>query len=254
MNMLIMRTKYFFAAVVSVLLFMSGCTEQQEYELLSGDLVGYVRLFKASQYEISNRAGVTVTADNGVRQVSVTTDEEGRYIFAGLETGSYNIFFSKDGYCQHMKAGVQFVGGDVPAYSSTVSLYSLPEMTISNLILEEVIGADDYTYLEVRFSSSGETDAPFAHCRYYLAKGRDVSFKNYTLTGYRAYGRLYVSVMFGLSLDKKEYPAGSEISIVICPASDDKNSYIDPATGMKIFTSLSTSNATNVLTVTLPVK
>lgn len=249
-----MKANYIAAVMFTVILALPGCTENQEYELLTGDMIGYVRVLSTAQTEVDDREGVTVTADNGVRLITVTTDESGRYIISGMKTGSYNLTYSKPGYCKYMKPSVQFIGGDAPYNPGRIDLYALPDMSISNLILADISPMEYDVFLQLQYTTTGQVAGGTRYARYYMGKGRDVSYMNYLSTGYLPTSSTPGTRTLTWLLEREEYPVGSEVSFIIYPAAEYNKLYYDAETGLAIYTSINPAGASNILTITVPAK
>jgi hypothetical protein len=124
-------TKLFLALLVAVSIF-SSCTKDNNSNdgILSGDLIGYVKLYEVDGTALANNSGVTVAVEG--RNISATTDSTGRYVFTGLRTGTYNLTFTKSGYGTGKEIGYQFVGGG-KVFHETSSISKIPSFKITKL-------------------------------------------------------------------------------------------------------------------------
>ena len=81
---------------------------------LSGSMEGFVSLYDAAGSKIlSNLKGDTLLLTNNSTNAvtKTTTDSTGKYMFANLTTGNYNLTTTKMGYGTLLAQNIQFVGG-----------------------------------------------------------------------------------------------------------------------------------------------
>jgi hypothetical protein len=81
--------------------------------------------------------GVTVTATSPalqVKQVSVTTDAEGRYVLLDLPRGTYQLDFDLAGFQSYRRTGLELSAGFAARVNATLSIGSLAEtITVSGV-------------------------------------------------------------------------------------------------------------------------
>lgn len=99
---------------------------------LTGSLVGFVRPVGEDGDQLS-KAGVVVTVTNVTPQLTQTTDATGRYEFANLRNGTYNLTYTRPGLGLYKVFGFGHVGGEQPSFVGTTFLSQISSTTVTNL-------------------------------------------------------------------------------------------------------------------------
>jgi hypothetical protein len=240
-----------FSILLPVLLFLNACEKDVEYKGLTGQLIGYVRLYDKSDNPIRDYSGIKVSAEGSHPQIEALTDKNGQFILDDLKSGTYNIVYDKEGYCQHKIASVQFVGGNRPTGIYPVSLYKESDVEIDSVSVESYWWYHSYKYL-VSAKLTGITEEDnYTHLVYYLNNNPDVSSENYMDVGFEYVSSSSNDIRFENQVDTLKYPVGSEVYMVMYHAKDRYNYYIDMKTGLEIYTSINKDKPSDVVSFTV---
>lgn len=234
-----------------ILLLNIACEKDTEYEVLSGQLIGYVTLYDNDRAQVSDNSGVEIIIEGSNPQIKASTDEKGQFKIDNLKSGIYNIVFNKEGYCQHKIISFQFVGGNKPATIYQTSLYSQSNLQIDSLELTDL--KSQYTVVfRITAKVSNQNENTYSYCRYYMSNEPDISYKKYISTdiAYSFSGNEDLS--FCLQIDTLKYPIGSELYLIMYPASEWYQYYTDLNTGNEIYTSINISKPSEVVNITIP--
>lgn len=234
-----------------ILLLTIACEKVTEYEVLSGQLIGYVTLYDNNRNKLTDHSGVEIIVEGSNPQIKASTNENGQFIIDNLKSGIYNIVFYKEGYCQHKIISYQFVGGNKPATINQTSLFGQSNLQINSLELTEL----EYQYtvvFTVKAKVSGQIENTNSICRYFLSNEPDISYRNYISTNvvYKYTGNEEIS--FNLQIDTLKFPVGSELYMIMYPASEVNQYYTDINTGNKIYTSININKPSTVANITIP--
>ncbi len=217
---------------------------------LTGDLVGTVIPVEANGGFASDRSGVAVSVEG--RSAVAVSDAQGRYTFAGLPTGTYNITFSKSGYGQSRLMGYQFVGGGT-TIATTAYICKAPSYGISNL----TIGAPSTSSVPITVSFN-DGGSGYRRVMYFLGRSSSISsdpanydgvfwiVSNVSLGTYSTSWSISTFRNYGFS-------TGSTVYVRVYTGTESNNSsgYTDLNTGRFQYTNLS-SQASNVASFVLP--
>ena len=137
-----MKRTIFIVFLASGLLF--SCTKEALVPDLEGSLTGYVYTFDEFANMLPDRSGVLVAA-RGLKGYVTFTDQNGRFEFRNLPTGTYQLKFSKEGFGTLIQEGIKHLGGTPTTLglsfagsvnSSAFFIYQIPETEISDLRIE----------------------------------------------------------------------------------------------------------------------
>lgn len=120
-----MKLKSFKCILILLLVTFTGltsCKKEIIYEWPKGDLKGRVKLADYSDNSI-DFTDVLITLQGAGFSRDEHPDAEGMFNFKDVETGVYDIIFTKPGYETYKELGFQFMGGKVPMYMNPVTLY-----------------------------------------------------------------------------------------------------------------------------------
>src|SRR5574339_543875 len=98
---------------LTALILLLGCTEENQHTSLSGTLIGYINSFDRNGNKLAVQSNVLVRIEGRNETLSLTTDGAGKFE-TNLQTGTYDILLSKDGFGTHKMVGVSFIGGENP--------------------------------------------------------------------------------------------------------------------------------------------
>ncbi len=237
--------------IASIVIFTTACEWSEEYDLLSGQLTGYV-----SFYGESDNSGTEVIIQGSNRHIKAITDESGKFVIDDLESGTYNIIFNKEGFYQYMIMGYGFVGGAVPASIRTIPLYRELDMEIDSMELTDM-GMIYSVRLEVTARVSGK-DYNNLRCRCFLGDSPGVSYTDYIESfvsgNYIVSGNDIHTISFDFKVDTFKFPSGSELYMIMYPASGSGQYYTNMENGTKIYSSISKDQPSNVASIIVPEK
>ncbi len=238
-----------------LIIFLSSCETKKEYDLLTGQLYGYVSLFDTTNdlSPISDLSGVEIIAEGSDPEISVFSEEDGSFIFNDLPAGTYNYIFKKDGYGTYKYVGETFVGGSEPSYLLKVYLYQLYNSTIE---IDEIdTTQNSYNYYTISINGSISTNSSSynenENFRYYISNNENVSYSDYLSTG-EAYFSYDNSIYGEFTMDTLLYPVGTEMYFIMYSSSDYNYYYIDTETGNKIYSGVNTEKPSNVVKAIVP--
>lgn len=232
-----------------ILLVTIACEKETEYDVLSGQLIGYINLYDSNRTILSDKSGVEIIVEGTNPQQKALTNVDGQFIIDDLKSGIYNIIFNKEGYCQHKIVSHQFVGGNKPATLYETTLYGILNLQIDN---PKIIDLDNPYSVEFRVSAkvTNQNGNTSHYCRYYLSNDPDISYKNYVSSDVAiTYNE---ELFFSLQIDTLKFPIGSELYLIMYPASESYQYYTDLNTGKKIYTSININKPSQVANITIP--
>jgi len=234
-----------------ILLLNGACENKTEYNVLSGQLLGYVSLSDSNYIQNQDKSGIEVIVEGSNPQIKAVTDEEGNFMIDNLKCGTYNLIFNKEGYCQHKIVGYQFVGGSKPTSLNQVRLYWKPNMLIDSL---KIANYSDFfsNVLQASAKVSNLPEHSSFYYRYYLSNKSDISYKDYASTDI-VYGSSYDKTpSFYLQIDTIKFPVGSKFYMIMYPASEKYQYYTDINTGNKIYTSININKHSDTISSIVP--
>jgi hypothetical protein len=110
--------------VIAMTMFLLSCDDPADLPNAKGDIVGYLKLTDTAGNIRSKHDGVTVEIIGRVN-TSVLTNENGKFEFKNIPSGSYSIRATKKGYDSYQLDAISHLGGSVNLLnypSSSVSL------------------------------------------------------------------------------------------------------------------------------------
>jgi len=233
-----------------MLLLNVACEKAIEYEVLSGQLIGYVTLFDNNQNNLSDNSGVEIIVEGSNHQIKASTDEDGQFIVDNLKSGIYNFVFNKEGYCQHKIISYQFVGGNKPGTIYQTGLYSLSDIQIDSLEITDLERQYNVAFMVTAVSHQQVNS--FSYYRYYLSNEPEISYKNYISTDVAYSFSGTENISFYLEIDTLKFPVGSELYLIMYPTSEAYQFYTDINSGKKIYTSINIYKPSEVANITIP--
>lgn len=234
-----------------LLLINISCEKESEYDGLSGQLIGYVNLYDISRTKLADKSGVEVVVEGRNPQIKVSTDKDGQFRINNLKSGIYNITFNKKDYCSFKIVSYQFVGGNKPTTVNQIPLYSLSSLQIDSLEIIDLEQPYSLLFL-VRAKVSNQNENPTSYCRYYVSNKPDISYTNYISTDIAYSYSGNEEVAFYLQIDTLKFPVGSELFMIMYPAAETYQYYIDIKTGKRIYTSININKPSEIAKITIP--
>lgn len=129
------RRTPFVIAMVLFVAYLSGCKGADgptgpPGPKLTGRLIGFISLVDVDGVTQADLSGVTVSITG--TSISATSDASGKFILDGVETGTYEIVYSKTGYGTYKKQGFSFASGGTSSIS-LVKLGQIPNYTVTSI-------------------------------------------------------------------------------------------------------------------------
>ncbi|MCX6327288.1 MAG: carboxypeptidase-like regulatory domain-containing protein [Bacteroidia bacterium] len=210
---------------------------------LKGTVLGFVTLYDEFGVLLDDKSGVMVSADGSDPSLSATTNSVGKYQIDSLQTGIYNLIFSKTGYATRRNLGFSFVGGVEPAiYSTSLSQKTTTLITDLTLIANPV----NLNQMIITCTVSPTPATGFTrYFRFYYGKTASVSSTNYFQSS--QYGTssptTYSSTQ---TINKVYYPSGTTLYIIAYGDLYNYYSYPDLTTGLAHYSTISTTGSGRV--------
>jgi hypothetical protein len=124
--------KFKIAGWIVAVMILSNCQEETIIDS-KGDIVGFVKLFDEKGVEIQDKSNVKITLDE---KHTVVTDAIGRFNFKGIEPGTYQVVYEKEGFGTVKKFNYIFTAGNVQGVLSETNLISLSNISLISKNLE----------------------------------------------------------------------------------------------------------------------
>ena len=222
-----------------------SCTKEIDFNLLKGNLKGVV--YSNGGY---SDIPVQVMIEGHNFSKTTTSDNFGKYSFTGVNTGTYNLKFTKEGFGTHYLYGFPFIGGDsVTETVPSVELAHLPDASVSELTLNMTINTlhNEYFTLvqkQINWSAVIKGSAPYLMA--YLSSDANVSYNNYKQYYFAEQGFNIINLS---DFDTLQYEKNSTIYVILYPYEMLGSSYIDMNTGCRIYSGIQSKGASNVASV-----
>jgi len=218
---------------------------------LTGNIEGLVTLYDAAstkQYGTTINTGdsITITNNSNGTIYKTVTNGAGNYFFNNIPTGTYSFTASKPGYGTTKSFGFEFVGGGT-AYKN-FSLGQTPTTNVTSLnittsgsstLLSGTVPtntATTWVIIYVSIPSQTFANGTFGnYSTYYIVNlGINTTTFNYGINFTNLYN-------YGFASGDKAYFAAYVFS--------QNSGYVDPLSGLNIYTALSSTPATTSVTV-----
>lgn len=222
---------------------------------LSGTLSGYVVLVSSDGSQPTNRSGVLVTLSP--TGLNAQTDSTGKWIIPSVQTGTYNISYSKTGYGISKSIATQFVGGNNRDIG-VVYICSPPAITFDSLAYFQKKA--DSTSIWVRAYLSADIQGiPY---RTLLVFSHDTNISSATSVNQYT---VFFNTSFLNGIDSTNIKITPEIfstagfsigdtvfiASYLASAGTNTSSYLDTATGRTQYTNFNTQRS-NILKFAVP--
>lgn len=213
------------------LFFSIGCTKEIKEEQF-GNLHGTIVSLDSQSYTFAALNKATVKLQAGNYNVETTTDSTGLFEFNDIPIGTYNLFYSKEGYSTFIDYGVQVFGGLIPVQLNTISLYELlnEKIVIGDIKTNGVKGNySSNLNIEIEYEKIEETNTM---CLLLLSKNDNIDLQHYEYSFFK--NIYFISDYFHLISDYEKFPENSKWYIKLYTVAS-KAYYFDPETGKKVY-------------------
>ena len=243
---------------IAIIFTISSCTKTGPQgpsgpsgPLLTGALTGFVTTYDQYGFKVlGDLQGVVVHISDSTSD-STVTDATGKYTFANLKTGVYNLTYSKPGYATVTALDYGFVGGGTLNRNAAISRY--PSFSVFNVASIDTTIATDPGMI-VRGNDTADQVA-----RTFIVFGSNVSTVSstpgnyiYANTGTIKAGQSSWNLFItSQELHDNGFASGSQAYFVVYPISTGSPTFVDPSTGRTVYTAIGSVPST-VLTVTIP--
>ncbi|UOQ75773.1 prealbumin-like fold domain-containing protein [Hymenobacter sp. 5516J-16] len=177
---------------------------------------------------------------------TVSTDANGRFEFANLKAGTYNLTYTRPDLGTYRRVSVGHVGGDQPTFAFT----SFLTQSSSTRILNPTVSSNSYSgTATLQFSLVNPVMPTGSLYRYqmYVGSMPNVTTETGTLYANTTYGTSssYASqVLTRASLNAVGLASGRTAYVVVYGVPNTFSSYIDPATGRTVYMGLGVASNT----------
>jgi len=112
-----------FVIIITLLVGLLGCEGEKGPQgpagpQLTGNLIGFVKLYDLQGNRLADAAGVTITVTE--TEQTTTTDAYGKWTIEDLLTGTYSIRIEKTGYGVYIQPSYSFVGNGDEIFEPTM--------------------------------------------------------------------------------------------------------------------------------------
>ncbi|WP_375418510.1 hypothetical protein [uncultured Hymenobacter sp.] len=193
-----------------------------------------------------SKAGVVVTVTNVTPQLTQTTDAIGRYEFANLRNGTYNLTYTRPGLGLHKVFGFGHVGGEQPSFVGTTFLSQVSNTTVTNLtVVSPQFDSSNGSYAQLSATVANPTSSnSYRRVAVYASASAEVTSATGTLLGeYFVYqgsnGPTSTISVPQAAFTGAGFATGSRVYAIAYGAPDYYgNSYTEIATGRQVLTAL----------------
>lgn len=205
---------------------------------LTGTMYGFVNAF--DEYgNPSAKNGITITLDGVTPAATATTNADGRYEFASLRNGTYNLSFSRTGLGAVRRIGVGHVGGDQPTFLGTNSISAASTTTIGNIAVTSVFPTS--ASINIPFTNAGAPSNSFLRFAVYAGSASGVTAANGTvLFTTSATNSPFITSIPKATLNSAGFASGTTVYVVVYGTPSVLTSYSDPASGRIVYNGLGT--------------
>ena len=222
---------------------------------LKGDITGFVNLFDETGNSIA-KDGMKVTLVGSSPEISGTTNEDGKYELKGVESGTYDLAFTKTNFGTFRRLSVPHLGGNAPTFLGSNNLWETAKTVVSKLSVEVKGTSILVSGASTPVMPAGTAASLQRRARVFFGKDDKVSFLNYVST----FNQFLIPAptgsdgTFALSLTNANFSgfkSGDKVFIICYGISPLENAFTDIVTGRTIFSGVNPT-ASNVVSVTLP--
>jgi hypothetical protein len=211
-----------------LLLLVAACTKEDKG--LNVSVTGFVRLIDQEGYQVYDRNNVKVSLQGST--ISTQTDQNGKFLFTGLEAGKeYGFDFSKDSFGTVSFSGYKFIGDAKPGLISNVTLYQIPQIELISATLSY---SNNYIEINGKISQTNSFSIMA-----YANDSSNVSDSHYDYVSYSNYyqGTNFTTFFISIPVTNNTYPAGTVVYVGVYFHNFYENGYIDPKTNRAVHSS-----------------
>jgi hypothetical protein len=227
-----------------------SCVKETEYETPGGKLIGRVSYYEKGTFHFSDEGGVEVILEGSDPLKKAYSKPDGSYEFEDVKSGTYNLIFNKEGYCQHLIMGYSFVGGNKPSYAGRVHLDEIVKFSADSLKITIRKWENDY-YIDGIALLDSINFINSVGFKYFVSNSDDVSYFNYMLAGTPRINYNDVTITFSIKLDLNKFPIGSDLFVIVYPCNNTNAKYYDLDMDLYIYYTVNPVNATDVIKITV---
>lgn len=224
---------------------------------LKGDIVGFVTLFDEFGTRLTSNASLTVAVEGSSPTISAITGADGKYTLPGVESGTYNLSFSRTGFGVFRRPSVQHLGGTAPTSLGNNNLWETAKTVVSSLT-----AAVSSTTITISGKSSpvqptGSGTGMQRRARVFFGTDDKVTFLNYVST----FNQFLIPApatgsdgSFALALTPANvsgFKSGDRVYVIGYGLSPIENAYTDPLTNLVIYSGVNPA-ASNVVSFIMP--
>lgn len=239
-----------------LLLLILAISCQEGMDTNPGDLEGYARINLIYDYPESYDS-IQVLLENNLNTYSTLTDSSGAYVLQDVETGTYRITFSKEGFNDHVIKSFLFYPAGIPVIvDRQIQLYEIPLVEISNdsVFLEEWGGASIYTLILNATMVELKEGHRYINFRAFFSTDPNVDFKNHMFTQSFNLASHYnneMSISISLNVLDYQFDPGEEVYVKFYPTSASSGEYSTSAgylheEGYFVYTSMNQNVSTAI--------
>lgn len=217
---------------------------------LSGSLVGYVSVYDSyGNIQKSDSVTVSITGSSN----SAITDSLGKFTITNLNTGTYEINFSKTSYQSTKIPSLNFVGGGTQYITGKISITQAPSFTLSSLNFTNNFGIITYTV------TANTSDPKARKVIIFLSKNSNVSstpssYEGTIIANISAGSSNAVGTISSSTLSQFGINSGDTVYAIAYPISNANNAsvYFDVNTGKTFYNNINVSGATPISNFVAP--
>ena len=205
---------------------------------LTGTLYGFVS--PVDEYGVAAaKSGVTVTLDGVSPAATATTNADGRYEFAALRTGTYNLTFTRAGLTTVRRLGVAHVGGDQPTFLGTNTISAPSTTSFGNVSLNSQ--NNNSVQLYIPYANAGASNNTFTRFIIYGSANPGTTAANGILLSFPgSVSSPFTTSLFKSTLNGSGFATGTRVYVVVYATPAFLTGFTDPLTGRFVYSGLST--------------
>ncbi len=223
---------------------------------LKGNVVGFVTLSDEFGVRLADYAGFKITVAGSNPEKSTTTDADGKYLLTDVETGTYNLEFTKVGFGLFKRMSVVHIGGTAPTSLGNNNLWQTAQTIVTNLTA--VAGVGDTVIISAKATPvqpTGSATSIQRRVRFFFGRTNAVTYLNYAST----FNQLLVPPggdgSFTIKLRRSNFQvfnAGETCHIIGYGLSPLENFYTDVNTNVGIYSGVNIAGVSNVANFVMP--
>jgi hypothetical protein len=223
---------------------------------LKGNVVGFVTLFDEFGTRLADNAGFKITVASSNPEKSATTDADGKYLLTDVETGTYNLDFTKVGFGLFKRMSVVHIGGTAPTSLGNNNLWQTAQTIVTNLTA--VAGVGDTVIISAKATPvqpTGSSTSLQRRVRFFFGRTNTVTYLTYAATFNQILIPSGGDGSFTLKLRRSNFQvfnAGETCHIIGYGLSPLENFYTDVNTNVGIYSGVNVAGVSNVANFVMP--